>query len=224
MKRILVIGDRQHQLEKGDNVLSRPYLEVFSATSSEEALKIHREQKMDLIIADLDMPGISGDELCSRIRKKKEWKDVSLILVCRNEEVTIERCKACGANAILTTPVDPNELVKKVIVLLRISERKGMRVLTKLAVDGGAENRFFLAHSQNISTTGILLFTDHVLKQGDTITLSFYLLSKHITVKGQIARVTKLKDGPFQYGVKFVSIDPQSKSMIERFIENGYIG
>lgn len=151
-------------------------------------------------------------------------QEVSIILICRNETTAVKRCEASGANACITTPVDPDELMKVAINLLRLSERKGMRVLTKLAVDGEIKERFFLAYSQNVSATGILLLTDNVLDKGDKITLSFYLRSQQITVKGEITRLAKTKTGSLQYGVKFVDMDRQSKRMIEDFIKSGYIG
>lgn len=69
MKKIL-ITDSLKYLVSGENILSRANIQIFTAASSQEILSIHKSEKADLIIIDLDMPDMPGDKLCSMLRKE----------------------------------------------------------------------------------------------------------------------------------------------------------
>lgn len=217
-KKILIVDDLRPVVEKEKNILSRSGFLIFVATSGEEALKIHRAEKVDLIIADLNMPGMGGDELCSIIRSDDSLKNVSVIIVCFNKKSEIEKSEACGANSFITKPIKPEELFQKVSGFLDVPERKGLRVLVKVTVKGEFKSDFFFSTSQDISTSGILLETDKVLAKGDTITCSFFLDSNQITTDGEVMRVVKKASDSYNYGVKFIDIAHHSKTNIEEFI------
>lgn len=217
-KKILIVDDLRPIVEEEKNILSRSGFSIFTATSGEEALKIHRAEKVDLIISDLNMPGMGGDELCSIIKRDDSLKNVSIIIICFNKKSEIEKCEACGANSFITKPIKPEELFRKVSGFLDAPEREGLRVLVKVTVKGAFKADFFFSTSRNISTSGILLETDKVLAKGDTITCSFFLNSKQITTDGEVMRVVKKSSDSYNYGVKFIDIAYHSKAPIEEFI------
>ena len=63
MKKILIVGNILNFVVTGKNILNRAEFEIFTARSGEEALDIQKTERADLIITELDMPGISGDKL-----------------------------------------------------------------------------------------------------------------------------------------------------------------
>lgn len=221
MRKIIIASGLRPFVEKEKSILKRADFRIFTASSGEEALNIHKAEKADLIIADLDMPVISGDKLCSLIREDEEVKKVSIIIVCTNRKSDLERCVNSGANSYITKPVDPAHLIEKVGTLLNIPERRSYRVLIKVEVKGKFMNVPFFCSSQDLSASGILLETDKPLAKGDTVYCSFFLPnSERVIADGEIVRIVRKALRTFQYGVKFISLDRDCKAAIEAFINN----
>ena len=74
MKKLLIVGNMQNFMATGKNILNRAEFEIFTATSAEEALDIHKTERADLIITELDLPGMSGDRLCSMLREDEDLR------------------------------------------------------------------------------------------------------------------------------------------------------
>ncbi|KAF2960305.1 response regulator [Thermotoga sp. 38H-to] len=79
MKRILVVDDEPNIRELLKEELQEEGYEVDTAENGEEALKKFFSGNYDLVILDIEMPGISGLEVAGEIRKKK--KDAKIILL-----------------------------------------------------------------------------------------------------------------------------------------------
>jgi DNA-binding response OmpR family regulator len=100
-------------LEQDNSFLNRKDMKVFTAATNEAALKIHREERVNLIITQLDMPGMPSEQLCSLIRDDANLRSVSMIMVCANTPEAIARSAQCRANAVLLQPVHPLLLMAK---------------------------------------------------------------------------------------------------------------
>lgn len=220
MKKILVIEGLKQILQKEKNILSRKDFTISTAASGQEAVDMLREEHFDLLIADLNMPGMNGDELCALLRADEALKRVSVIIACHNNKPAVERCIKSGANAFITHPVDLEELSLKISGFFAISARKGMRVLMKVSVGGKFNNNSFFSFSENISTTGILLKTDKFLAKGDRIVCSFFLHSEPITADGEVVRIVKGEDGQYRYGARFIGLAPRAKTLIAEFVKS----
>lgn len=220
MKKVLLVNDVKTLVEKERTILNRSDIEIFTAVSSEEALAIHRKEKVDLIIADLDMPGISGDKLCTMIRNEEDLKHVSFIMVCGGSESDLHRIARCKANVHVKKPIRPLQFLESVSSLLDIPERKSYRVLLKATVDGKFGNEPFFCSSQDISATGLLLETDKTLERGDIMNCSFFLPGAvKVVTDAEVVRVVKNEDGMLRYGVRYVGLQPVFKASIDTFIE-----
>ncbi len=218
MKKILIVDDLTTFIEKEKSLLSRADFRIFTATSGEQALTLHRTERMDLIIADLDMPDMGGDRLCSAIRKDPGLKTVSVIIVCSGSSADLERVSHCGANAHITKPIRPVQLVEKVGQLLDVPERKSYRVVLKVTVHGNSRQESFFCSSRDISATGMLIETDKTLNRGDKVSCSFFLPNAdRITVDAEIVRAVRDEKG-YQYGVRYLNMPPKFKAEIEDFI------
>jgi CheY-like chemotaxis protein len=112
------------QLTEEKLLLTGRGLQVFNASSCEEALDIYRREGVNLIITGLDLPGTIEDNLCSIVRRDETLRDVSILAVCRNRAQDIERCVMSGANAYVRRPIDPDLFLKKVVFLLNIANKE----------------------------------------------------------------------------------------------------
>ncbi len=220
MKKILIVDDLKPFIEQEKSILSRADFQIFTAGSAEEALELHREYKMDLIIADLEMPGMPGDELCEEIRQDPGLRKVSILMVCTRKKADIERCSKCGANSYIARPVKREELLERAKGLLEIPSRKDMRVLMKVSVKGRFKAEPFFCASQDVSKSGILFESDKVLAKGDVIQCSFFIPDEErVQTDGEVVRVSRSEPGVYCYGIRFVNIEPEYEFAIDRYIK-----
>jgi len=221
MKKILLVGSIIIYFEKNKGLLDRADFRILTAATGQEALRIHREERVDLIVADLNMPQIGDGTFCSMIRTEKEFRNVSILTVCRNSPEDLEQVVQSGANSWITKPVDAGQLIEKIGQLLSISIRKDYRVLVKATVKGEKDNISFFCTSYNISTSGILIETGKVLEKGDRITCTFFLPgSRQIVADGETMRALTLGEDCFHYGIRFLDLDPDTGMEIEKFVSS----
>lgn len=219
MKKILLVNASRYFFDEGKSLLDRKDFQVFLAPSALHALQIHRQEKVNLIVSDLNMPEMGGDALCTRIREENESRTVSFILVCHDNPAELQRANSCSANICLKIPFSAKTILEQVEKLLAISVRRGYRVLLRAKVKGSKDDTTFFCTSQNISASGMLIETGRTLLLGDQLSCSFYLPgSAHITADGEIVRSEAIADGKHQCGIRFTSIAPEHKHEIEKFI------
>jgi two-component system phosphate regulon response regulator PhoB len=100
--------------------LEREGFDVATARDGEEALQVMGERRPGLAIIDWMIPYLSGLELCRRIRRKAETRDLPVImLTARGEEADRIRGLETGADDYITKPFSPSELIARVRAVLR---------------------------------------------------------------------------------------------------------
>jgi two-component system chemotaxis response regulator CheY len=96
----------------------------FSVTQAESgfhALKVLPRARYDLIITDINMPDINGLELVRFIRDSEQHKATPLIIISTDgREADRDRGLKLGANAYLTKPFDPEQLIAVVRTLIKL--------------------------------------------------------------------------------------------------------
>jgi two-component system phosphate regulon response regulator PhoB len=118
--RILVVDDEPDITALVAYHLAKAGFRVSTAANGPDALKAAREEKPDIVILDLMLPGISGYDILAELRKREETKDVGVILLtARREETDRIRGLTLGADDYLTKPFSPQELSLRVRALLR---------------------------------------------------------------------------------------------------------
>ena len=115
--RILVVDDEPQLRSALRSTLSALGFVVADAATGEAALEKLREEKFDLVLLDVNMPGLSGLETCRAIRAKSDMGIVMLTVRDRTED-KIEALDA-GADGYVTKPFDVNELLARIRATLR---------------------------------------------------------------------------------------------------------
>jgi len=226
MKKIIIINSlnpTEEIIEKEQHILSKTDIKIFTASSGQEALEIHRSEKADLIITDLNIHNMGINEFCSTIRKDEVLRKVSIIVTCFDKKTAIEKCESCGINSFITKPVSPEELLNKIKEVLNVSRRKRLRVLMKITIDVKFADKSFYSVSRNISNSGALIETDKTLDQGDKLTCSFFIGTDQINVRGEVVRVIEKAPNIHCYGMKFLDLSRPSKERIDKFVEDSQI-
>jgi len=78
--------------------------------NGKEAIAAIKEKKVDLIITDMNMPGLNGLDILQYI-KKKRWKVKTIVLSMYDDEEIFKKCIKQGVNAYVLKNADPEELV-----------------------------------------------------------------------------------------------------------------
>lgn len=117
IKRILVVDDELNIVEVIKSYLENSGYEVLTANDGKNALEIFERENPALIVLDLMLPDIMGQDVCKTIRKRSNIP--ILMLTARVEEEDILRGLDIGADDYMTKPFSPKELVARVGALLR---------------------------------------------------------------------------------------------------------
>jgi CheY-like chemotaxis protein len=219
MKKILLVNNQEAFLDRNRGLLNRAGFLILTASSAQEALSICRQQSVDLIISQLSMPEMGGDQLCTLIRQDPEIRSVSIILVCYDVDAELDRASHCGANAVVTKPIRPDLLLKLVGRFLGIQARRDYRAPLNARVEGTRENRLFSGMTRNISASGILCESVMPLNANDLLSsLLFRVDSSEIVADGKVIWVASLPDGIYNYGVRFINLAQDHREKIEHFV------
>jgi DNA-binding response OmpR family regulator len=98
---------------------------VEVALDGDTALRLAREQRPDLLYLDLNLPGISGFEVCEHIRADPLLKDVAILITSARRAVDVHAYSIeAGADAYLAKPYDLDRLTA---VLEELGRAKGPR-------------------------------------------------------------------------------------------------
>jgi len=117
--KILFIEDEPDQIRMISLRLEKSGYQVIFSTEGEEGLKMAVQEKPDLILVDVIMPGIDGFEVCRRLRQNPLTKHIPIISTTAAGMDDVERqcCKA-GADDCVRKPYDSADLLKKIHRLL----------------------------------------------------------------------------------------------------------
>jgi len=123
MPTVLVIDDSKLIAHVAKNILTKQGHEVLLAEDGETGLDIAKDNKPDLILLDLILPGIDGYGVCERIKNDSTIADIPVImLTSKAEHADKVRGLELGASDYVTKPFDEGELIARVNTHLRIKE------------------------------------------------------------------------------------------------------
>jgi two-component system, OmpR family, phosphate regulon response regulator PhoB len=118
--RILVVDDEPDITALVAYHLAKAGYRVSTAANGPDALKAAREEKPDIVILDVMLPGVSGYDVLAELRRREETREVGVILLtAKRDEPDRIRGLSLGADDYLTKPFSPAELALRVNGLLR---------------------------------------------------------------------------------------------------------
>ena len=117
--RILIADDEPNILISLEFLMKREGFDVTVARDGIEALAAIVDQRPDLVLLDVMMPGKTGFEVCQEVRAQDALKDIRiLMLTAKGRDTDIAKGLALGADAYMTKPFSTRELVLKVREML----------------------------------------------------------------------------------------------------------
>jgi len=114
-KRILVVEDQEDNRQIIRDLLSATDYEIMEAESGEQALDAVAKQRPDLILMDIQLPGIDGYETTRRIKADPALRSITIIAVTSyalsGEE---QKARAAGVDDYVPKPYSPRQLLAKI--------------------------------------------------------------------------------------------------------------
>jgi DNA-binding response OmpR family regulator len=121
-KRILLVEDDPSAIRLVSFTLEQEGYEVLTASNGLEGLRKAREEKPDLLVLDVMLPGLDGFEVCQRLRADAETASLPvLMLSAKAQEIDRTTGMKVGADDYLPKPADPAEIIARVASLLEKS-------------------------------------------------------------------------------------------------------
>lgn len=199
--KILVVDDEQNILDVVKAYLEKEGFEVITAMDGEAALNIFNEETIHLIVLDLMLPKITGEEVCSKIRSSSNVP-IIMLTAKADEDEKIEGI-SIGADDYLTKPFSVRELVVRVRALLRRAYRDFAPMADILTFNNG--------------DLEIDIKKMEVKKQGEAIVLTaneFKILKVLLTNVGQVFSREQLVEKAF--GMDYEGFD----RTVDTYIKN----
>jgi DNA-binding response OmpR family regulator len=123
MKKILIIEDDEAILELLLTIfnLSDDY-QILCSRDGEEALRIVKEDTPDIILLDMQIPKINGNDICRIIKSNPTTSCIKIVILTgMSQDFELQKAKEAGADACMTKPFSSNAIVERVEELLKHS-------------------------------------------------------------------------------------------------------
>jgi len=116
-QKLLIVDDEAHirmLLEQTLEELEDDGVNFFTAQNGEEAFEIIKTEKPQLVFLDVMMPKMNGMEVCRKVKKELELKDVFIVLLtAKGQELDRQKGQEVGADLYMTKPFDPEVILEK---------------------------------------------------------------------------------------------------------------
>lgn len=123
-KKILIVDDEAHiRMLIGQTLeeLEDEGVEFLTADNGQTALELIQSEKPNLVFLDVMMPKMNGMDVCQKVKKELDLKDVFIIiLTAKGQELDKQKGQEVGADVYLTKPFDPEVLLTKAKQVLAI--------------------------------------------------------------------------------------------------------
>ncbi len=119
MARILVVDDSPTETEAFRQILEKHGHEVLNATNGADGVAIAHQEKPDLVLMDIVMPGLNGFQATRQLTRSQETKNIPVVIVTTKDQET-DRVwgKRQGASGYLVKPVTEQRLNAEIDALL----------------------------------------------------------------------------------------------------------
>lgn len=112
---ILLVDDYRDALDIWDIYLSGFGFHVVTATNGSDALTLADQQRPDVVVTDLELPGLSGFDVARQLRANPATKDVPVIAVTGySHVVNSDQARSAGFSRVIVKPCPPDVLLEEI--------------------------------------------------------------------------------------------------------------
>ncbi|MFA7536899.1 MAG: TIGR02266 family protein [Desulfuromonadales bacterium] len=226
-KNILVLDDSPFMLDLIGQILKRADYEVTAVDNGMDACQKVKTTRFDLIITDLNMPGMDGLEFTRQVRTYPGCRFLPIIMISgEKDDEKVAIAKKMGVSTFLSKPIQEEQI--KAILEIILNKRMTPRIPIKMQVfyrKNGSFSEFISSHTVNVSLGGLFIETDEPFPLGENLELKLSLPdSNPIICQGRVVWViSPLPSGnnehPPGMGLAFHKLQVEKK--LQQFLQFG---
>lgn len=221
-KTLLAVDDVTMFLELQADYLRYSKVNVITAKNGNQALEIVKRNHPNLIVMDLHMPGMDGDECCHKLKTSPEFMHIPVIMTTTGGKTEdIDRCYLAHCDDFIRKPYDRDTYLAVIKNHIKDLEMRKKRIAFNTKVVFNKNGVDLIGTIININVTGAYIVSDCHLVPGDVIQLMFTLPDRtRVSCHGRIIWVNrdyiKLPRG---FGVQFALVPKEANSALAGLIE-----
>lgn len=211
MEKILIVEDDRDISNLIKKILLSQKYETISAYSGEEAVILIKKNNIDLILLDLMLPDMTGEEIIETV------KDIPIIVISAKISIN-DKVKALysGANDYISKPFDENELLARIEVQLRSNNKNKELIYKDMVLDEETHILYIQKRKINLTKTEYTILKQLLLNPKKVLTKT-----KLIQILNQ-SNITSVETQPYDENILKVHISNIRKK-IKSITNNEYI-
>ncbi|MCJ8518928.1 two-component system cell cycle response regulator [Pseudorhizobium tarimense] len=205
--RILVVDDVPANVKLLEARLLAEYFDVLTADDGFKALEICNSTHVDLVLLDIMMPGISGFEVCERLKADQRTAHIPVVMVTALDQPAdrVRGLKA-GADDFLTKPVNDLQLISRVKSLVRLKTLSDeLRIRADTAHNIGLEE--MLKGADGREEPGQVLLVDSRASSQERIIKALKPVAQVVAMSDPQAALFEAAENPFDLVIVNASLD-----------------
>lgn len=216
--KILLADDIAAFLNLERSFLRRAECTLITAADGAQALKLAKTEKPHLLLLDIEMPKMTGIEVCRILRQDPAFKETPIVMVTAAEKRRDEAIQA-GATEFWVKPIEETRFLSGIQKLIPIKVRKEERVPLGLPVKLKYKRKTYDAFTRDLSLGGAFILVDESIGLGERITCTLTLLGIERTLVSE-ARVVRAEITPDRgIGVEFLWKDPGDAETLHSYLK-----
>ena len=220
---VLIADDVKLFLATERKLLEEAGLTVATAESGKEALEQARQRRPNLILLDLNMPGMDGAATCVAMRQDPLLSSTPIIVMSARDSLDArQRSIQAGCTEFVVKPEKPGELLGLVARVLAARRRRATWISVVISRAEDLEHRQSVGRAVDLSSTGMLLMCGKPLEVGTALDLEFVVPKQDHTVrvKGKVVRARPGPGGAFEAGVNFQEVQQGDQELILEYVSD----
>jgi CheY-like chemotaxis protein len=223
-KNLLLVDDTELFLAMEETFLTRSDFVLHTARSGLEAMEIAKKIRPDLVLLDLHMPDLSGDQVCARLKADPDLARVPVIIATSEKNpATLARCIEGGCDTFIYKPFSKEQLVRTVQELLVIAQRQYKRVPIEIDCVLKLDDEELDCTIRNLSEGGAFIEVGIPLEKETILDMEFALPEIDYTFRPQIivrwaSSFLRMTAQPGM-GVEFLTTTEQEREIIRTVVE-----
>ncbi len=216
MYKILVVDDDKVPHSFIAKALSGSFF-LVDAYSGEEALKLLNEEKPDLILLDVEMPGINGYEVCEQIKSNQKTAQIPIIFLSANETLQSQmQGFEAGADDYIVKPFQTETLLAKIRVCINYLENS--KQLSTRAAEAETTAMSAIASSSDWGQSIQFIEKSHNVSSVEQLVENFFAVTRNMGLKCSL--LIQTNDEPLFFTSSPGQVSPLESKLMEKLVSH----